>query len=75
MVFIAFVDIPTFPRRFSLFITLLRSPCFGTTHGNREDEADDILHGPRYIWSVLLYGVEGWTLKISSDNKLEAFQM
>lgn len=28
-----------------------------------------------YVWSVLLYGVEGWTLKISAINKLEAFEM
>ena len=28
-----------------------------------------------YVWSVLLYGVEAWTLKTSSINKLEAFEM
>jgi len=28
-----------------------------------------------YVWSVLLYGVEGWTLKVSAINKLEAFEM
>lgn len=28
-----------------------------------------------YVWSVLLYGIEGWTLKVSAINKLEAFEM
>lgn len=28
-----------------------------------------------YVWSVLLYGMEGWTLKITSMNKIEAFEM
>lgn len=28
-----------------------------------------------YIWSVLLYGVETWTLKASIINKIEAFEM
>ncbi|KAF6212602.1 hypothetical protein GE061_013128 [Apolygus lucorum] len=28
-----------------------------------------------YIWSVLLYGVERWTIKIASVNRLEAFEM
>lgn len=28
-----------------------------------------------YVWSVLLYGMEGWTLKASTVNKLEAFEM
>jgi len=28
-----------------------------------------------YVWSVLLYGGEGWTLKISSVKKLEALKM
>jgi len=28
-----------------------------------------------YVWTVLLYGMEGWTLKVSTMNKLEAFQM
>ena len=28
-----------------------------------------------YIWSVLLYGAESWTLKIADMNKLEAFEM
>lgn len=28
-----------------------------------------------YVWSVFLYGVEGWILKISAINKLEAFKM
>jgi len=26
-----------------------------------------------YAWTVLLYGMEGWTLKVSTMNKLEAF--
>jgi len=28
-----------------------------------------------YVWTVLLYGMEGWTLKVSTINKLEAFEM
>ena len=28
-----------------------------------------------YVWSVLLYGMEGWTMKTSTINKLEAFEM
>lgn len=28
-----------------------------------------------YVWSVLLYGMEGWTLKVNNINKLEAFEM
>ena len=28
-----------------------------------------------YVWSVLLYGVEAWTLKVSTMNRLEAFEM
>ncbi|XP_030753084.1 uncharacterized protein LOC115880093 [Sitophilus oryzae] len=28
-----------------------------------------------YVWSVLLYGVESWTLKASAINRLEAFEM
>jgi len=28
-----------------------------------------------YVWSVLLYGVESWTLKITDMNKIEAFEM
>lgn len=28
-----------------------------------------------FIWSVLMYGVECWTLKVSSINRLEAFEM
>lgn len=28
-----------------------------------------------YIWSTLLYGVEAWTLKSTSINKLESFEM
>ena len=28
-----------------------------------------------YVWSVLLYGVEGWILKVNDFNKLEAFEM
>ena len=28
-----------------------------------------------YVWSVLLYGVESWTLKVSTMNRLEAFEM
>jgi len=28
-----------------------------------------------YVWTVLLYGMEGWTLKVSTMNKLEAFEM
>ena len=28
-----------------------------------------------YVWPVLLYGVEGWTLKTSDINRLEAFEM
>lgn len=28
-----------------------------------------------YVWPVLLYGMEAWTLKVTSINKLEAFEM
>lgn len=28
-----------------------------------------------YIWSILLYGMEGWTLKVASLNRLEALEM
>lgn len=28
-----------------------------------------------YIWSILLYGCETWTLKIDTMNKIEAFEM
>lgn len=28
-----------------------------------------------YIWSVLLYGMEGWTLRKTAINRLEAFEM
>lgn len=28
-----------------------------------------------YVWSVLLYGVESWTLKVNTMTKLEAFEM
>ena len=28
-----------------------------------------------YVWSVLLYGVEAWTLKMNIINRLEAFEM
>lgn len=28
-----------------------------------------------YVWSVLLYGMEGWTLKVRNMNRLEAFEM
>jgi len=28
-----------------------------------------------YVWTVLLYGMEEWTLKVSTMNKLEAFEM
>lgn len=28
-----------------------------------------------YVWSVLLYGVESWTLKITIINNIEAFEM
>lgn len=28
-----------------------------------------------YVWSVLLYGVEAWTLKANIINKIEAFEM
>ena len=28
-----------------------------------------------YIWSVLLYGAEAWTLKVNTLNRLEAFEM
>lgn len=28
-----------------------------------------------YIWSTVLYGAEAWTLKTTSINKLEAFEM
>lgn len=28
-----------------------------------------------YVWSILLYGAEAWTLKINTMNRLEAFEM
>lgn len=28
-----------------------------------------------YVWSVLLYGVEAWTLKVATINRIEAFEM
>ena len=28
-----------------------------------------------YVWSVLLYGMEGWTLKVNTMNRLKAFEM
>lgn len=28
-----------------------------------------------YVWSTLMYGAETWTLKVSSMNRLEAFEM
>ena len=28
-----------------------------------------------YVWSVLLYGCETWTLKVNTMNRLEAFEM
>ncbi|KAF6199446.1 hypothetical protein GE061_007472 [Apolygus lucorum] len=28
-----------------------------------------------YIWSILLYGVETWTLKVKDINRPEAFEM
>ena len=28
-----------------------------------------------YVWSILLYGAETWTLKVASMNRLEAFEM
>ncbi|XP_055384420.1 uncharacterized protein LOC129614059 [Condylostylus longicornis] len=28
-----------------------------------------------YVWSVLLYGMETWTLKVAEMNKIEAFEM
>jgi len=28
-----------------------------------------------YVWTVLLYGMEEWTLKVSTANKLEEFEM
>lgn len=28
-----------------------------------------------YVWSVLLYGVEAWTLEVGTINRLEAFEM
>nr|CAH7764176.1 unnamed protein product [Callosobruchus chinensis] len=28
-----------------------------------------------YVWSVLLYGVEAWTLKAAAINLIEAFEM
>jgi len=28
-----------------------------------------------YVWTVLLYGMEGWTLNVSTMNKLEVFEM
>ena len=27
------------------------------------------------VWAVFLYGVEGWTLKKSDRNEIEAFEM
>ncbi len=28
-----------------------------------------------YVWSVLLYGCEVWTLKVNIMNRIEAFEM
>ena len=28
-----------------------------------------------YVWPILLYGVEAWTLKVTPMNRLEAFEM
>lgn len=28
-----------------------------------------------YVWSILLYGVEAWTLKVTTINRIEAFEM
>jgi len=28
-----------------------------------------------YIWTVLLYGAETWTLRVATINRLEAFEM
>ena len=28
-----------------------------------------------YVWAVLLYGVEAWTLKVATINRIEAFEM
>ena len=28
-----------------------------------------------YVWSVLLYGMESWTLKVTTMNRMEAFEM
>ena len=28
-----------------------------------------------YIWSVLFYGTESWTMKVASMNRVEAFEM
>jgi len=28
-----------------------------------------------YVWTVLFYGMEEWTLKVSTMNNLEAFEM
>jgi len=28
-----------------------------------------------YVWTVLLYGMDGWPLKVSTMKKLEAFEM
>lgn len=28
-----------------------------------------------YVWSTLLYGMEAWTLKVTTINKIEAFEM
>jgi len=28
-----------------------------------------------YVWSILLYGLESWTLKVTDMNKIEAFEM
>nr|CAH7760001.1 unnamed protein product [Callosobruchus chinensis] len=28
-----------------------------------------------YVWSVLLYGAEAWTLKAAAINRIEAFEM
>jgi hypothetical protein len=28
-----------------------------------------------YVWSILIYGLEAWTLKVSTMHKIEAFEM
>jgi len=28
-----------------------------------------------YVWLVLLYGMEGWALKVNNINQLEVFEM